>query len=56
VKNGLAPACVDVCPTGTLVFGDRNDLESDVSKNLRTRRWKVNHLESGAGPNVFFLT
>jgi Fe-S-cluster-containing dehydrogenase component len=56
VKNSLAPACVDVCPTGTLVFGDRNDPASEVAQKLSVRRWKVNHLESGAGPNVFFLT
>ena len=55
VRKGLQPGCVVVCPTGTLVFGDRNDPESEVSKRLRTRRWKVNHPESGAEPNLFFL-
>ena len=55
VKKGLKPGCVAVCPTGTLAFGDLADPESDVSKNLGTRRWKVNHPESGAQPNLYFL-
>ena len=55
VQAGLLPACVGVCPTGTLTFGDLNNSESDVAKNLRTRRWKVNHPESGAQPNLYFL-
>ena len=41
--------------TGTLTFGDANDPESAVAKLLRERRSKVNHPESGAGPNVHFL-
>jgi Fe-S-cluster-containing dehydrogenase component len=52
---GVLPACVSVCPTGTLAFGDLNDAESNVSQKLRTRRWKVNHPESGAQPNLYFL-
>jgi len=55
VQKGLKPGCVTVCPTGTLAFGDLYDPESEVSKNLRTRRWKVNHPESGAQPNLYFL-
>ncbi len=30
VANGLVPACVKACPTGTLLFGDRNDLIADA--------------------------
>ena len=47
--------CVSVCPTGTLVFGDRNDPGSEVARKLAVRKSKVNHPESGAGPNLFFL-
>ena len=46
---------MSVCPTGTLAFGDLNDPESRVAKNLSTRRWKVSHPESGAQPNLYFL-
>jgi len=56
VQKGLQPACVSVCPTGTLVFGDVNDPGSEVAQKLASRKWKINHPESGAQPNVYFLT
>lgn len=55
VQEGKQPACVEICPTRTLVFGDRNDPESEVSKLLASREWEVNHPEAGTEPNVFFL-
>jgi Fe-S-cluster-containing dehydrogenase component len=55
VKKGKEPACVGVCPTDSLHFGDRNDPESKVSQLLAKREHKVNHPETGVGPNVFFL-
>ena len=55
VQRGEEPACVAVCPTRSLHFGDRNDPESEVSVLLRTRKWKVLHPEAGTEPNVFFL-
>lgn len=55
VRKGLMPACVTVCPTGTLTFGDAHDPDSAVSHLLRTRKWKVAHPESGAEPNLYFL-
>lgn len=56
VQRGEEPACVAVCPTHTLHFGDLNDADSCVSRLLDERASKVNHPESGAVPNVFFLT
>lgn len=56
VQRGELPACVGICPTRTLHFGDANDPSSEVAQLLRTRRAKVNHPETGAEPNVFFLT
>lgn len=56
VQRGLDPACVEVCPTRALVFGDIRDPRSQAARNLETRRSKVNHPESGAEPNVYFLT
>jgi len=55
VQAGKEPACVEVCPTRSLHFGDRNDPESEVSVLLRTRKSKVLHPEAGTEPNVFFL-
>ncbi len=49
------PACVSVCPTFALTFGDLNDPESEVNHLLQTRGHKVLHPEAGTEPNVFFL-
>ncbi len=32
---GLAPACVDTCPTGTLLFGERAELLEEAQRRLR---------------------
>jgi Fe-S-cluster-containing dehydrogenase component len=55
VQKGQEPACVEVCPTYCLHFGDHSDPNSKVSKLLRTRKYKVNHPETGCEPNVYFL-
>ena len=56
VRRGQEPACVEVCPTRCLTFGDRNDPTSEIARLLRTRETKVNLPETGCEPNVFFLT
>jgi formate dehydrogenase iron-sulfur subunit len=38
VENGLLPACVKVCPTGTMNFGDRADMLSMAKKRLSVVR------------------
>lgn len=53
--GGQDPACVAVCPTRALTFGDLNDPDSEVSGLLRTRGYHVLHPEAGTEPNVFFL-
>jgi Fe-S-cluster-containing dehydrogenase component len=55
VQEGNDPACVEVCPTFCLTFGDLNDPDSEVSRLLKTRKYKVNHPETGCEPNVYFL-
>ena len=55
VEQGELPACVSICPTRTFAFGDLNDSTSEVSKLLRSRRWKVLYPETGQKPNVYFL-
>jgi len=35
VANGLAPACVKACPTGTLTFGDRDEILTAARRRLR---------------------
>lgn len=56
IEGGDTTACVAVCPTEALTFGDMDDSESKVVQLLNTRDWKVNAPEAGTKPQVFFLT
>lgn len=56
VEKGQNPACVDVCPTTCLHFGDLDDPNSDVSLALKDRTWKVLAPEAGTKPQLYFLT
>jgi Fe-S-cluster-containing dehydrogenase component len=55
VKRGQDPACVTICPTEALTFGDLNDPKSPVSQVLRRRRHEVLKPEQGLRPNLFIL-
>lgn len=55
ITKGLNPACVEVCPTGTRVFGDLNDPESPVSKFIKDNRVQVLKPESGNAPMCFYV-
>jgi Fe-S-cluster-containing dehydrogenase component len=55
VRKGQLPACVGICPTYALNFGDLNDRASEVSKLLKARKHKVVKPEAGLEPNVYFL-
>ena len=56
VREGQEPACVHVCPTDALAFGDLDDPHSRVSAQLLTRRFKVHKEAEDTRPKVFFLT
>ena len=56
VKEGKDPACVAVCPTRCMHFGDLDDPQSEVSRLLAAR---ANHAlipEAGTKPRIFYLT
>ena len=59
--RALNPACVNACPTGTLVFGDLNDSDSQVSKlaesELHGDHGRGYHLmeDYGTNPSVIYL-
>ncbi len=55
-KDGGMPACVSVCPTRCMHFGDLDDPNSNVSQLLRTRPFHTRLPEAGTGPRVFYLT
>ncbi|MCL1896313.1 MAG: oxidoreductase [Clostridiales bacterium] len=49
------PRCVEMCPTGALVFGDLNDPGSEVSRLAAEEDPVRAHPEYGLKENVFFL-
>lgn len=55
VKEGRQPACVAVCPTSCMHFGDLDDAKSDVSGLLRSRKWHTLLPEAGTRPRIFYL-
>jgi Fe-S-cluster-containing dehydrogenase component len=56
VEQGLNPACVSVCPTHCMHFGDVDDPRSEVSALLRMRPHHALLPEAGCRPHVFYLT
>lgn len=55
VKKGQDPACVAVCPTKCMYFGDTDDPNSEISKIIKTRKWKTLIPEAGTQPNIYYL-
>ena len=52
---GQEPACVHVCFTNALTFGDINDPDSIVSKQLKAGGWKQLVTEAvDIGPNMYY--
>ena len=55
VEKGQDPACVAVCPTKCMYFGDTDDPNSEISKLIKTRKWKTLIPEAGTEPNIYYL-
>jgi Fe-S-cluster-containing dehydrogenase component len=51
----MLPACVSVCPTKCLYFGDLDDPNSSVSTVLKKRKYKTLIPEAGTNPQLYFL-
>jgi len=57
VKNGeFQVACANACSTGSLKFGDMNDVASEVRSLFNSTRKYVLLEEIGTKPNVFYHT
>jgi dimethyl sulfoxide reductase iron-sulfur subunit len=56
IDRGLRPACVEACPTRALGFGDLNDPQSEVVKQIGQRKHFQPRVELGTDPNVYYLT
>jgi Fe-S-cluster-containing dehydrogenase component len=55
VEQSLDPACVSVCPTHCMTFGDLEDPNSAVSKLLASRKYHTLIPETGTKPQVYYL-
>lgn len=56
VEAGLEPACVAVCPTHCMTFGDLDDPNSDINRQLNSRQNHPLLSEAGTKPRIFYLT
>lgn len=55
VENGLQPACVNVCPTNVIHFGDFDDPTSEVSQLLRDKASFRLLEDAGTNPSVHYV-
>ena len=55
VEAGLDPACVLVCPSKAILFGDLNDTKSDITKALSSNSVQVIKPEIGTNPHTFYI-
>ncbi len=55
LKEGLKPACVAVCPTKCMYFGDLDDVNSEIAKVVSSRKWKTLAPEAGTDPKIYYL-
>lgn len=54
VLKGLAPACVEVCPTEARVFGDLSKVASPLSRFVRMNKVMVLKPQLNTEPKVFY--
>lgn len=55
VEKGMDPACVSVCPTQCMYFGDIEDPNSKVSRLLNSGKYHMLKPEAGTKPHIYYL-
>lgn len=54
VEKGLQPACVQNCLTGARIFGDLDDINSEVSTYVKKGAKGLTSASVNIGPNTFY--
>jgi molybdopterin-containing oxidoreductase family iron-sulfur binding subunit len=55
IGKEVVPACVEDCPARARIFGDLDDLQSEVSSLLASRGWLRLREELDTKPKVYYL-
>jgi Fe-S-cluster-containing dehydrogenase component len=56
IARGREPACVEICPTRALIFGDLDDPAGPITRALASaKRVEVDRPDLGTMPKFFFL-
>ena len=57
IENGIpTTSCQEICPTGSIYFGDLNDPDSEISRVLATRAHYTLQPDAGTRPRHYYLT
>ena len=56
LSRGETPACMILCPGRARYWGDLDDPESAVSKEIASKNYKVLNEEAGTEPSVYYLS
>ncbi len=54
-KFGQKPFCVDSCPADARIFGDLNDVKSEISILLKNNKYSSLKPEKGTNPKVYYI-
>jgi tetrathionate reductase subunit B len=54
LKKGLAPACMEVCPTGARMYGNLRDKDSAIVKYLKTHTTQVLRPNLNTGSKLYY--
>lgn len=54
LKNGLAPVCMEVCPTKARIYGDLRDRDSELVRFLRDNDYQVLKPHLNTGSKLFY--
>jgi tetrathionate reductase subunit B len=55
VSQGLVPACVEACIGDARIFGDLNDPDSEITKQVSSEPVSVLRPGMGTEPNVYYI-